>query len=499
MTWIRHIIHDRNLTIRLKIILAFIFFMAVAGTIWFLSYYNLFIMKQKLLLIEKKDNLFNTILEARRYEKNFLLTKDRSHLQLARDYALEAERKILKILSDFGRYAAAKNLSDQVEKIREYIRLLEAFGRHYDAEDIEGFAPTGPGEFVSFQDRIRTIGKSITDSLEEMVNQERRYVSSLFKELQLYLFVALTAILILTMAMAFFLYHFVNLPLKSIEEAIAKITSGDYTAIPKLTRGDEFESFVESLNRMIGELNRRGEQLVQSEKMASLGTLTSGVAHELNNPLNNISTSLQILLEEIEDRDTDFQRDLIRESEVQVDRARDIVKALLEFSRKKSFNLSRVRFKDLMEETRKLIKGEIPSQVEVVIDVPDDIVIQMDHRRIQQALINLLMNASQAIDNSGKITVNAWIAVEDKRFYFTVEDTGEGIPEDRVNKIFDPFFTTKDVGQGSGLGLSVTHGIIDQHGGRITVESAPGTGTCFTVELPLEREEHEPDNDVGGE
>lgn len=484
MTWIRHIIGDRSLTIRRKILLAFLVFVAVSGTIWCLSYYNLFIMKQKVLLIEKKDNLFNTILEARRYEKNFLLTHERDHLKLAREYAEEALSKMVRIVEGYGRYTVARDLPGRVEEIREYIRLVDAY-----LTDDETAA-----EFSAFQNRIREVGKGITDSLERMVDQERKYVTRLFQELQVYLFVALTGILILTLFMAFFLYHFVNLPLKSIENAIAKITSGDYTVIPRLSSGDEFESFVDSLNRMIHELNRRGDQLVQSEKMASLGTLTSGVAHELNNPLNNISTSLQILGEEIEGDDIAFKRELIRESEEQVDRSRDIVKALLEFSRKKSFVRSRAGIRPLVHGTLKLMKGEIPSHVAIDIDVPEEIAAPMDYRRMQQALINLVMNAVQAMPDGGEIRIRAWERPEENRCYFSVADTGEGIPEDRVLKIFDPFFTTKDVGRGSGLGLSVTHGIIDQHGGRIDVESEPGRGTCFTVSLPLGKE---PDDDDG--
>ncbi len=484
MTWIRHILADSNITIRRKILLAFAFFVAVCGAIWILSYYNLFIMKQKLQLIEKKESLFNTILEARRYEKNFLLTRQIGHLRQAREYAATAESRIARIVEEFGRYAVSREFPLMVDEVRAYIARIDAFAAETGA-DQGATAAAGPA-FEAFQEDIRDIGKGITDSLEAMVGQERRHVNVLFKELQVYMFVALTAILILTMSMAFFLHHYVNLPLKSIEEAIAKITSGDYTTIPRLTRGDEFETFVESLNRMIGELNRRGDQLVQSEKMASLGTLTSGVAHELNNPLNNISTSLQILGEELEDGDPEFKRNLIRDSEAQVDRARDIVRALLEFSRKKSFVLSQVRFKALIDETMKLIKGEIPSQVEVTLDIPDDIQVPMDHRRIQQALINLIMNGVQAMKNgAGRISIRAWADAGERAFYFTVRDTGEGIPEDRINKIFDPFFTTKDVGRGSGLGLSVTHGIIDQHGGRVTVESRPGEGAEFTVALPL--------------
>ncbi len=471
-------------TIRLKVILSFLFFILVSGVIWFLSYYNLIVLNNKLHVIEKKDDLFNTILEARRYEKNFLLTRDKKHLEQALDYITQAESKLEGIVRDYGKYTLTGNkLKDKLDDIKTYKNALISLSEFYDSQD-----PVK--NFEEYQNNAREFGKKITDEIESIVSRERKFVTRLFHELRLYLFVALTAIVLLTISMVFFLYHYVNLPLKSVEEAIYKIAKGDYTQIPFLSSGDEIESFIVSLNNMIHELNRRSEQLVQSEKLASLGTLTSGVAHELNNPLNNIFTSVQILQEELEDDDLEYKKELLTECSHQVERAKDIIKALLEFSRERSFTLKTVEFKELVNRTIRLIKGERPANISIEVDIPGDINVNIDPGRIQQALINLIMNGIQAMEQGGRLTIKAWKSKEEK-FCFQIADTGAGIPQKMLSKVFDPFFTTKDVGIGTGLGLSVTHGIIEQHGGNIDVLSVPGQGTAFTIALPLNRKNGE--------
>ena len=261
---------------------------------------------------------------------------------------------------------------------------------------------------------------------------------------------------------AFFLILNVNKPLKSIEDSIRKIVRGDRTNIPRVKTGDEFESLADSLNNMIDELDRRKDQLVQAEKMSSLGTLTSGVAHELNNPLNNISTSIQIIREEINEPDIDYKRELLVEAENQIDRARDIIRALLEFSRQNVFTIEHVNFHQLVRSTMHLISGEIPANVNIQIDVPDLLEGKMDPRRIQQVILNLIINSIHAMDKGGHITISSWKDDKTLQFVFQVKDTGVGMSKEHIFKIFDPFFTTKEVGKGSGLGLSVAHGIIEQ-------------------------------------
>lgn len=233
-------------------------------------------------------------------------------------------------------------------------------------------------------------------------------------------------------------------------------------------------------------LKKRSEQLIQARKLASLGVLTSGVAHELNNPLNNISTSIQIVLEELEEDNIEFKQNRLLEAEKQVERARDIVRALLEFSRDKSLSFKRVQLINLVEKAINLIKGQLPSEISINMEVPEDIEVNLDPKRIRQVLINLILNSTQAMTEGGVLTIKAWEDIENdvKMFYLQIQDTGHGISKQDFDKIFDPFFTTRDVGRGSGLGLSISHSVIEQHGGRIDVESVPEKGSKFTVILP---------------
>ena len=239
--------------------------------------------------------------------------------------------------------------------------------------------------------------------------------------------------------------------------------------------------------RMVEEtLKKRSEQLIQARKLASLGVLTSGVAHELNNPLNNISTSIQILIEELEEGNIEQKLNRLIEVEKQVERAKNIIKALLEFSHAKSLSFKRVQFKNLVKKSIELIKEEMPDEMSINMNVPENIEANLDPKRVQQVLINLMLNSIQAMMEGGVLTIRAWESIEDdeKMLYFQVQDTGHGISKQDVNKIFDPFFTTKYVGIGSGLGLSISHSIIEQHEGRIDVESIPGEKTKITVTLP---------------
>jgi len=474
-----------KISVQKRISIAFITLVLLGGIIWLISNYRNHVLELKFDIITEKNQLLNTILEARRYEKNYFLYFNEKDLREAITYTTTAETKISDIISTYKDYASSQNLLAYKEDLEKYKDSLVALQNHYRANYKSGNIDDLRAANTQKQATIRNLGQKITSELEQMVAQERLSVNRIVKESRVYMFLGAFIVFLLSASVAFFLIFRVNRPLRRIGRAVRKISTGDYEKIPPLNTNDEFDEFVQSLNTMISEVNKRNEQLVQSRKMASLGTLTSGVAHELNNPLNNISTSLQIAIEELESGDPDYNKELLADAESQIERARDIVRALLEFSRDRSFKPATVYIRNLVEESLKLIKGELPALVEVNIDVAEDIYTVMEFRRMQQVLINLILNAVHAMDNEGTLTIKAENIEASRELCIRIQDTGKGIPSEHQDKIFDPFFTTKEVGKGTGLGLSVSHGIIQNHGGRIEVKSEEGAGTTFYIYLPL--------------
>lgn len=455
--------------------------MVISGLIWLRSYHSQYILNQKIQIIERKYDLFNTILEARRYEKNYFLTFDRKNIDQTLTYVNTAEDILNNILSKYAKYTLAKNLDERLIELKEYkdslVKLLKM------QED--GHLMVSPG----FIQLIQKQGRIITSELEEIVKKESQFTRDLIGKSRMIHLIALAPVFILSVLVALFLIFNVDRPLKTIGNAIIKIATGDFKNIPEIHTGDEFESLVTSLNSMIKELNKRNKELVQAQKLASLGRLTSGVAHELNNPLNNISTSVQILIEELEDDDLEYKKELLMGAEKEVERSKEIVRSLLEFARERSHTLKQAYFKDLVNNAIKRVTSQVPENITLTVDVPDDIQGNFSLLGIERVLINLIVNAVQAMKNGGEVTVKACKQESNSGFCFQVIDTGEGIPNEIISKIFDPFFTTKEVGKGTGLGLSIIYGIIEQHGGKIKVSSEVGKGTTFICFLPFEQPE----------
>lgn len=476
-------------SLRQKIFLHFFVFMGINALIWFLIYYNYNTLDQKLRLIETKNDLFNIILEARRYEKNFFLRNDPKDLRQAVTFAEQAMEMQQEVAEDFKGYVQdSRALNERISEIQSYQKHLASLLRVYDQIGQGNGNLPDIDHLKQHEDAISQLGRRITLETERIENQETANLYRLLNQSRKYFVILLLVLFLLSIITAFFLAFNVNRPLKIIGSGIRHILNGEYSKIPNINTGDEFESLAHSLNNMIEELNRRSEQLVQAEKMSSLGTLTSGVAHELNNPLNNISTSVQIVLEELDNPDIGVMKEMLSDAEKQVDRARDIVRALLEFSRQSDFSIKRYSFKKLVGSTLVLIKGDIPSNIDLDIKVDDDSTGYFDFNRMQQVLLNLIINSTHAMKEGGRLTIEGHEEADGGVFVLTVADTGVGIPAQNLGRIFDPFFTTKEVGKGSGLGLSIIHGIIEKHKGRIQVDSEVGVGTTFTISLPLHPE-----------
>jgi len=247
--------------------------------------------------------------------------------------------------------------------------------------------------------------------------------------------------------------------------------------------------------KMRKDLEEAHLQLVQSEKIASVGRMAAGVAHEINNPLAGIMIYAELLKEELKE-DTQHLND-VQEVIDQTLRCKKIVAELLEFSRQTVGKISSFSLEQMIEKTLNILVNQaIFQDIEVIKDMGTDIPeIAGDMGQLQQVFSNLFRNAADAMGGRGKLSINARYDTDTNQFEIRVHDTGPGIPEELRDKIFDIFFTTKPVGKGTGLGLSICKRILELHGGNLTVECPPDGGTTFIVELPLgfvEKPEEEP-------
>lgn len=274
----------------------------------------------------------------------------------------------------------------------------------------------------------------------------------------------------------------------------------------------------DELESAYGELKATQAKIVQQEKMASIGQLAAGVAHEINNPIGFISSNLGTMRKYLERLDKHISfitdsietfpdekyrqsflehrktlkidyifkdgRELIDESLDGAERVRSIVQNLKSFSRVDESECKTADINECLESTIKIVWNELKYKVNLIRDLENLPPIRCFPQQLNQVFMNLLVNASQAIEKQGEIRVRTW--KEDDSIYASIADSGCGIPEGVLTRIFEPFFTTKEVGKGTGLGLSITYDIIKKHKGDIFVESLPGEGTTFTVRLPIQ-------------
>lgn len=282
-------------------------------------------------------------------------------------------------------------------------------------------------------------------------------------------------------------------PYRKLQEAARDIARGQYD---RRLEGDfdaEMTSLAAAFNQMAEAIRQRDQalkeqaakQITQSEKLASLGRLASGIAHEVNNPLTGILTYAGMLLEDF--RGTEYEEDLQTIIDEAM-RCRKIVRGILDFARETSSEPELTNLNRIVDETLRVLERHVHFQnIRIVrhLDpaVPDQ---WLDANQIKSVLNNLAINAADAMPDGGTLTVTTRFHPRTETVRLIVEDSGIGIPKEHLEKVFDPFFTTKEPGKGTGLGLAVTYGIVKRHGGAITIDSEPGEGTRVTVILPKE-------------
>lgn len=263
-------------------------------------------------------------------------------------------------------------------------------------------------------------------------------------------------------------------------------------------RTRELEARNQELERMVAHLHGVEQQRVLQERLASIGRLAAGVAHEINTPLASIIANLTVLAEELaqlgvvpDQHHFDQAQEALGDARQAAERVRVIVRDLKSFSRSDSESIGPVDVRRVVEATINMVWNEIRHRARLVKDFRPAPSVRANDARLGQVVLNLLLNAAQAIPegNAAENEIRIVTGVEGNRVLLEIRDTGAGIREEILGRVFEPFFTTKPIGVGTGLGLSITHGIVTSLGGSITVESEPGKGTTFRVLLPLAPDE----------
>ncbi len=490
-------------SIRQKITLGYYAIVAIIVCLSIFTFIELRFLEKTMISRDVISEFFDTTLEIRRFEKNYFLYREESDYRENIRYATRA-RELLEV--NFRGFTGITD-NDQIARLRKDLeRYSELIGQYAGAY---GRDRQGGVQNAILEGKIRETGKDIITIAENISKNERQYLQKILSHSQNILIFSIIFLSLLVISIGRVLSRMVVRPLKLLEKGMQVIAEGKFETIHIDSKDREIVSLTNAFTKMLKELELRQRHLIQSEKLASLGTLLSGVAHELNNPLSNISSSCQILMEEIEEADVDYKKELLSQVDEQTDKARNIVRSLLEFSRDKEFKKETVIVKKIFEDTIRFLKGQVPTKVEIVMDIPEDVTIYADKQRIQQAFLNLVKNAIESIPEEGTVFIQAHkhravdkleedeteifnylryrgkCTIEEDTVDIKIKDTGSGISEELLPKVFDPFFTTKDVGKGSGLGLFIVHEIIEEHDGCIAVDSKEGKGTIFLIRLPI--------------
>jgi two-component system NtrC family sensor kinase len=364
-----------------------------------------------------------------------------------------------------------------------------------------------------------TACKPIRDHLNRIVGilgvgiPEKPFLAVRTSMMLTFLWVAGIGVLVV-LGITYFITRSMIYPLEEMVKASNRIAAGDLDHSVSITSRDEIGILANSFNKMLASIktmkleleesgrtleekvNKRTEELVavqtqmaQSEKLASLGRLAAGVAHEINNPLGGILTFSMLALE-----DCDDDHPLKQSLEVivkQTLRCRETVKGLLDFARQSSATPSITEVNSVVDKTLLLLENQtIFQNIRTVRNFSPDLPhVLIDAGQLQQVVINIVINAVDAMEENGVLTIETSQAAKNKEILIRISDTGKGIPEDILPLIFEPFFTTKKVGKGTGLGLAIVHGIVTRAGGKIEVANS-SKGVTFTIRLPIAQQEN---------
>lgn len=477
----------KRLSMRFLMYLCFsLVFLIALGTAVILIITNSQVEK-KLRFLEITNDFTMEISQARRFEKNFFLygtnlTDAMENIYYAKNILNQNKDELKEIL---GKDEHERIISSIVSNINDYQNLLNLLIKTDRSKMV---SPEFNLTKKEIEVELRKYGREMIAFAQDLMKRERSSLTRILllsRNLHIY---SLIFLLIFLMSIAYFFGSRLLDHINRFTAYAQRIASGDFSPITPIKRyRDEFTDLALAINQMIQELEKHEATIVQSHKMRAIGTLTAGVAHELNNPLNNITITAHMLLEDYDTMNKDEHIDMINDLINEAARSKKIISNLLDFARESSSQVETLDMKKLLRDTIDLASNQLKlSGIEIRFQTTDNLPrIHGDGQQLQQVFLNLILNAIDASSKGQKIQILLVPADEPNYVAVKVIDTGKGIPEHIIGSIFDPFFTTKGKGRGTGLGLSVSQGIVGKHGGRISVSSRERSGTIFTVILPI--------------
>ena len=355
---------------------------------------------------------------------------------------------------------------------------------------------SNPQHISQLEQRTRYLGQELISMTQGMaftanihLQQKTQETMTTIREVKNILIVTLLIGFLLAVVIIVLLVRSLNQRLNSLLIATRRIAHGDlqHRVQSHDHDHDEFGELASAFNTMTQKLHRSQRQLLQGAKLAAIGELATNIAYEVNNPLTGVLGYTGLLLKA--DDVPAERKEHLRTIERETLRAREILKNLLDFSRRKPPHMVMTDIADIIEDTLALVRGQakaarVEIQRECAAGLP---LVEADTDEMKQVFVNLINNAFFAMKSGGALTIRCSSETEETgrtMVVVSLSDTGHGIPEDHLDKIFDPFFTTRPDGEGTGLGLSISYMVVQNHGGRIDVESTVGRGSTFRVYLP---------------
>ena len=470
------------LSVRSVISLGFALWFILSLAITIASIVILTKIEEKLYFMESAGKYIFEVQQARRFEKNYFLYG--TNLDDSLEQIRLADNLLGKNSESMVTVVGRQPFEAMVHHIHIYEELLSRL------QKLDRLRPqNSPPDFSQIEEELRIHGAEMVAAAENLLARERQSVNDM-----LYLstrgpMVFLLFLLGLMILSANFIARQMIRPLKVLMDATQRIADGDITTpvMPVRRYRDEFTELSVAMNSMMSQLAQRQEQLIKAHKLKAVGTLTAGVAHELNNPINNIMLTASMLQEDYSEIDDAERQDMINDLVEQAGRSQKIIRNLLEFAREREIDTTLLQLDDILEESLQLVANQLKlCKVKVERRFTSNLEpISGDKQQLIQVFLNLALNAIDAMPAGGTLAIETSTIREGGYLKVDFTDSGTGIPDHVKPHIFDPFFTTKPQGKGTGLGLSVSLGIIRNHGGDIRVESQMNRGSTFTVLLPI--------------